>query len=535
MQAPYHHGSLTSPSQYDGSENSAASSYLSPPIFGFIRPRASEGQGWLAVLAGLTLVVLLTIVGFWTQPIINGSNLAVLYTLAVVVTALRWGRRAAIISAFGSALLFDHFFAPPLRSFGFSDISYLVTFIGLLTMGVLVSMLTLTAREEAEAARRKEAHTFELYSLTKSLVAESDLDRILDAIEHHIQETFRTPIIIWMPGKGGLAALFRSPDLSTDAGEAAAARWVFENGEEAGWSAARFSDSTFYYLPLKTWKGVVGVLGIQADCSKKQLPSEEAHLLYTFANQAALAITRAVLAREAQRTEVLQETDKLQKALLNSISHNLRSPLASVTGALNSLLVDGTLLDISTQREMLKAAQDEARRLDRLLQNLLDMTRLEGGVVHVKAEPCDVQDVVGSALAQLGDAARERLIIVNIPSNLPLVPMDFVLIVQVLVNLLDNALKYSAVELPVEVGAMLKGDQLQIRVADRGPGIPEQYLERVFEKFFRGAPTTAAGGSGLGLSICRGFVDAHHGRIWAGRRLHGGTEIIFSLPLEASR
>jgi len=220
---------------------------------------------------------------------------------------------------------------------------------------------------------------------------------------------------------------------------------------------------------------------------------------------------------------------------LNSISHNLRTPLASVTGALNSVLVDEALLDPSTRRELLMTAQDEAKRLNRLVQNLLDMTRLEGGAVHVKTEPCDVQDLIGSALEQLGDRVRERSIAVAVPPNLPLVPLDFVLSVQVLVNLLDNALKYSPPDAPIEIGATLRHDQLEIKVADRGRGIPEQHLERVFEKFFRAASGETPGGSGLGLSICKGLIEAQHGRIWAEHRSNGGTEIIFSLPLERER
>jgi two-component system sensor histidine kinase KdpD len=507
-------------------------SRLPPRMIRLLGPSAPNNPGWRVLPVGFALVVFLTVVGLWIEPVIKAPNLAILYMLAVVMTALRWGRMAATISAISGAVLFDYFFVPPPRTFLVSDGWYLITLVGLLTIGLLVSMLTLAAREEAQTAQRREEYTSALYSLTEALAAESDLDRILDAIERHLLETFQRPIIIWMPVDGRLKARISNSELATAASKEAAAVWVFENGEEAGCGTARFMDSRVHYLPLKTWKGVVGVLGLQADTSKEPA-SDEKHLLDTFANQAALAITRAILAQEAQRTAVLQETDKLQKALLSSISHNFRTPLASVIGALNSVLSDGALLDISTQRELLKTAQDEAKRLNRLVQNLLDMTRLEGGAVHVRSEPCDVQDVVGSALEQLGDAARERLITIAIPPDLPLVPMDFVLIVQVVVNLVDNSLKYSSAGAPIEVGASLKHDQLQIRVADRGRGIAEQDLERVFEKFFRGASAETPGGSGLGLSICKGLVEAHHGRIWAERRLNGGTEMIFSLPLEA--
>jgi signal transduction histidine kinase len=230
-----------------------------------------------------------------------------------------------------------------------------------------------------------------------------------------------------------------------------------------------------------------------------------------------------------QRTQCLQETDKLQKALLSSISHDLRSPLASITGALDSVLGDWKLLDVSTQRELLETAQSEARRLNHLVQNLLDMTRLEGAALHLNIEQCDIQDVIGAAIRQLGEVARQRQITVDVAPGLPLVPLDFVLIVQVVTNLLDNALKYSESLAPVQVGAQIGEDQLQVRISDRGKGIREEDIERVFDKFYR---ETSAGppGAGLGLSICKGLVETHGGRIWMERRPEGGTVAAFTLP-----
>jgi two-component system sensor histidine kinase KdpD len=213
----------------------------------------------------------------------------------------------------------------------------------------------------------------------------------------------------------------------------------------------------------------------------------------------------------------------------------LRTPIASVTGALTSVLEDGYLLDASTQRELLETARDEAKRLDRLLRNLLDMTRLEGSALRIKIELCDVQDVIGSALAQLGEAAKLRRIAVVVASDTPLIPMDSALIVQVVVNLLENALKYSAAESAIEVEAQVTGDCLQACVRDGGDGIPEGDLERVFEKFYRSASAGVAKGAGLGLSICKGFIEAHHGRIWIERPARGGTEVKFTLPTEQER
>jgi len=288
------------------------------------------------------------------------------------------------------------------------------------------------------------------------------------------------------------------------------------------------------YWPLKTGGGVVGVIAFQTGTAESWLP-DRSELMDIFMNQTALAIIRAELALSARRAAVLQETDKLQRALLNSVSHNLRSPLASVLGVLNTILEDGSLLNPLTQHSLLETAREEAVRLDGLVRNLLDMTRLEGGSIRVKTERCDLHDVVAAALHQLGAAADGRAVSVSIAPDLPLVPMDDVLIVQVLVNLLDNALKYSPRDAPIELEAKTEGEELAVRVRDRGCGIAEHELERVFEKFFRAASPEAPKGAGLGLSICKGFIDVHRGRILAGRRPEGGSELSFFLPLEGTR
>jgi two-component system sensor histidine kinase KdpD len=495
----------------------------------------STEKRWHGVPASLAIVGLITVLGFWIEPVIRGSNLEILYMLAVIFGALRWGRRAAIISAVSGALLFVSFFVPPYRSFAASDIWYLITLIGLLTVGLVISLLTVAARKDARLARRREASTVALYSFTKSLASGNSFDQIMEAVARHFSQVFQRPTLVLVPDAGRLTVRFRSSELIFDECADGIASWVFQNGHEAGCGTEAFSDSLIRYWPLKTGQVIVGVMGFQASSSKELLPPDQLELLGIFMNQTALAITRADLAQKAKRAEVLQEADKLQKALLNSVSHNLRTPLASILGVLNTILEDRALLDVPTQESLLKTAQDEARRLDWLVQNLLDMTRLEGGAIRVKTEPCDVHDVVGAALHQLGEAAQSHPIAVTVAPDLPLVPMDNVLIVQVLVNMLDNALKYSPSDVPIDVEARLESGQLGIRVLDRGRGIPEHELERVFEKFFRVALPGAPKGAGLGLSICKGFVEAHNGRILAKRRAGGGTEFAFFLPMEAKR
>jgi two-component system, OmpR family, sensor histidine kinase KdpD len=496
---------------------------------------ASTENWWRGVPTSLAITGLITILGLWIEPVIRGPNLAIFYMLAVVFSAVRWGRWAVIITAISSALLFDYFFVVPYRSFVIGDIWYLITLIGLLTVGLIVSTLMVATREEARAARRREMRVSALYSFTQSLASGNESDQILDAVVRHFIEIFRRPVVVLLPTAEGLTVRYCSAELVFDEAGKQAAFWVFENGQEAGSGAEMFSGLRIRYRPLKTGPGIVGVIGCQGKNSEDLLPPDQRELMGIFLDQTALAITRADLAKEAKRAEILQEADKLQRALLNSVSHNLRTPLASVLGVLNTILEDASLLDVPTQQSLLKTAQSEARQLDWLVQNLLDMTRLEGGAIRAKAEPCDVHDVVAAALRQLGESARSHAILVTIAPGLPLVPMDDVLMVQVLVNLLDNALKYSPGDGPVEIQARLDAGQLEIRVLDQGRGIPEGELERVFDKFYRVAVPGAPRGTGLGLSICKGFVEAHNGRILAKRRTKGGTEIAVFLPLEKRR
>jgi two-component system, OmpR family, sensor histidine kinase KdpD len=494
----------------------------------------SAKNGWRGVPSSLALVGLITAVGSWVEPVIRGSNLAVFYMLAVVFSALRWERRAVISSAISSALLFDYFFVPPYRSFVIGDGWYLITLIGLLAVGLLISTLVVATREEAAASRRSESHIAALCALTQSLAAETKLGKIIEAFDRHVLATFQRPIVVLLPDAGGLTVRTPSSESACNKRDDAAAACAFETDQETGYGTGSFSDSKMHYVPLKAWRGVVGVVGIHATDWKEWHSGGRQQLLRSFMSQAALAVTRADLVSKAQQSEVLQEADKLQKALLNSVSHNLRTPLASIIGALNSVLEDGALLDEPTQQSLLETAQEEAGRLNCLVQNLLDMTRLEGGAVRVKAEPCDVHDVIGAALHQLSEAARSRSVSIAIAPGLPLVPMDHVLIVQVLVNMLDNALKYSPGDAPIEIEARLDAGELEIRVLDRGRGIPDQELTRVFDKFFRGAHPGTPRGAGLGLSICKGLVEAHNGRILAKHRANGGTELAFYLPLEAN-
>jgi two-component system sensor histidine kinase KdpD len=472
---------------------------------------------------------------------ISPTNLVMIYLLTVVIAALYLGRGPAVLVSILGVLVFDFFFVPPPLTLAVSDTEYILTFAGLLVVGIVISQLTARVRDQAEAAERREADTSALYALSRDLAAAGGMDSILKAIIVHFGNTFGRQVAVYLPVSGDLDHLQltdHSEGFTPDENEEAVATWAFQHGQMAGRGTDTLSAAEARYLPLKTAQGAIGVIGIQPRDTENgpgliHLSPDQHRLSEAFASQAALAIERAQLAEQARQAHISQETEKLQTALLNSISHDLRTPLVSITGALSSLRDDQNDLTEKTRRSLLDMAGEEADRLNRLVGNLLNMTRLEAGAMQLTMEPADIQDVIGSALEQVSDRFGDRKIVVDTSSDLPLVPMDFVLIVQVLVNLLDNALKYSPPDSPIEVRAQCAGAFLEIEVVDRGVGIPQEDLKHVFDKFYRVQRPEQISGTGLGLSICKGIVEAHGGFIEAENQMGGGTVITAALPLVA--
>jgi two-component system sensor histidine kinase KdpD len=283
-------------------------------------------------------------------------------------------------------------------------------------------------------------------------------------------------------------------------------------------------------VPLIGSTGAVGVLGLRPTDRHAMDEPERLHQLETFAAQTALALERAHMATEAQEAEVRIETERLRNSLLSSVSHDLRTPLATITGAVSTILDNTTRVDERTRRELLESVHEEAERLNRLVQNLLEMTRLESGALQLRKELHPPEEVIGAALSRLGKRLGERRITTRVPPDLPLVAMDDVLIEQVLVNLLDNAIKYTPAGSPLDIIATATDENLTIEVADHGPGLPPGREDKVFEKFYQTEPGEGRG-AGLGLAICQGIVRAHGGRIWAQNLPGGGVAFLFTLPL----
>ena len=443
------------------------------------------------------------------------TNLVMLYLAAVVICAIFLGRGPALLASVAGVLAFDFFLVPPYFTFAVRDTQYLITFVVLFVVSLVVSSLTVRVREQGEAAIRREKQTSALYDLGKDLASATDLKSIAEIIISHISQAFDRDAAIFLPENTQLRVVASSPGYQPDENERAVAVWAFEHGEPAGRGTDTLPAAPLRCQPLKTSKGIVGVLGIRPKDAGSFLTPEQRQTLSAFANQAALALERGSLVEQAREAELLQATEKLQTALLNSISHDLRTPLVSVTGALTSLDEQSDLLNEEQRKNLVVTARDEAERLNRLVGNLLSMTRIESGAIQLRREPGDIEDVIGTALEQLGKRVAGHEVRVSVPRGFPLVQMDFSLIVQVVVNLLENALKYSAAGSPIEVTASLAGDNARLEVADRGVGIPPEDLARVFDKFYRVQRPESVGGTGLGLSISKGIVEAHHGSIGA--------------------
>src|SRR6266478_4356595 len=494
-----------------------------------IRRRAIPTD-WAPYGWAMAVVALASGVAWLTLPFFELANLVMVYLLGIVVVATRYGRGPSLVASILSVAALDFFFVPPVFTFAVTDVRYLFTFVVMLVVGLVTSGLAARIRMQAEAARQRERRTAALYAMSRELASTRGLDELLAIAVRHISDVFRSQIVVLLPGAGGESLVSRSDGQFTlDSNELGVAKWVHEHHQPAGLGTSTLPGAAALYLPLQAPRGPVGVLGIRpADRHALDSP-DQLHQLETFANQTALAIERAHLADEAQQAQVRIETERLRNSLLSSVSHDLRTPLATITGAATTMLDNGAKLDAPTRQGLLESVREEADRLTRLVQNLLEMTRLESGALQLRKEWHPLEEVIGAALSRLGKELTDRRVDTHVPPDLPLVPIDDVLIEQVLVNLLDNAVKYTPSSSPIRILATSTGEAVTVEVADHGPGLPRGEEDRVFEKFYRG-PSNGRG-AGLGLAISQGIVNAHGGHIWAQNLPEGGVAFLFTLPL----
>ncbi len=478
-------------------------------------------------LGSSAIVALCTAIAAFMTGHFELSNVIMVYMLGIVIVASQYGRGPAVFASVISVASFDFFFVPPFYTFAVSDTQYLVTFAVMLTIALVISTLTARIRQQAQSARLRESRTASLYLMSRELSSTLNLGDLITIGLRHVAEVFECKVAIYLPNFEGVLQV-RRPLEGLDAGVAV---WAFKNKQPAGLSTSTLPAANALYVPLFGAKAVIGVLAIRPSDIDRFLAPEQLHLLETFGNQIAIALERAQLADDNERARLQVKAEQLRNSLLSSVSHDLRTPLATITGAASTIMEGSTSLTVEKCRDMAAEIFHESERLNRLVGNLLDMTKVQSGNLKVRKEWCPIDEIIGAALSYVDDRLSGRQVRILIPSELPLIPVDSILIQQVLVNLLENALKYTPAGSELVLRASVSDQVAQIEVADRGSGIPPAHIEKIFEKFFREEASDRTG-VGLGLAICSGIVEAHGGKIWVENRAGGGAVFKFTLPIE---
>jgi two-component system sensor histidine kinase KdpD len=487
-----------------------------------------------AYVSAAMAVVAASLASWAMFPRFDKLDLAMVYMLAVVFVATRMGRGPSVLAAVLSVAVFDFLFVPPHLTFAVADTRYVVSFAVMLVVGLLVSTLGARAREAAEFARQRERRTQALFALSRDLAGPLDEREIAATGARHVADLLHAATVVFLPSSAGdlVPAADPLPAFSRDSRELAVARWAFDHRKSAGADTDTLPGGAALYEPLAAGETALGVLGIELLPPVRPLSPDQRELVRALARQIAAPLERARLAASVDAARVAAESERLRSTLLSSVSHDLRTPLAAITGAASGLLVEPPPLP-EARRELAATVLEEAERLNRLVGNLLDMTRLEAGSLEPKREWHSLEELVGSALARVERQARGRRLRAELAPDLPLVRIDAVLIEQALVNLLENALRHgewkgNASAGTVVASARLDGSAVVVSVEDDGPGFSPGDEERVFDKFYR---ATGGPGAGLGLAIARAIVTAHGGRIWAERRAPSGAAFRFSIPL----
>ncbi|HRN67968.1 MAG TPA: sensor histidine kinase KdpD [Promineifilum sp.] len=509
-----------------GDEPSNESSKAALPTL----PRIDRHSGWRGYLLAAGAIGLITLADLLIVPIAGYQLVGLTDLLAVLLVAIYLGRGPALLAAVLSALSWNYLFIEPHLTFQISlpqDIALLLLYF---VIALFAGNLTARLRIREQQAQYNAERNLALFTLTHETAGAVDMDAVLTTAVEQVGRVFDAEVAVLLPRVGGDGIVAHpSGSLTMDEKEEGVANWVFEHGRVAGRNTDTLPKASARYYPLHTPSGIVGVIGIRRHATER-LPFDQESLLETFVGQIALAVEREMLDEAAEQAALLRESERLSAALLNSISHELRTPIASIRGGADSLLQPGTGLGDDARRQLTHDILDASERLNRLVENLLDMSRLESGRLHLKQEWCDVREIIGVAANRLSSCLMERSLTIDSQSDLPLVKLDFVLIEQVLVNLLDNACAYTPPGTHIRIQARELNGWCELTISNDGPPIPTADLERIFDKFYR-VPGQVITGTGLGLSISRGLVEAHGGTLTAENQPTGGVRFTLRLPM----
>ncbi len=495
-------------------------------------PRPAPSSSWWHYILALGLVGLATGLNLFAAPFIGYQAVGLTALLVVLLIAVYIGRGPALVAAAASALTWNYLFIPPYMTFAISTPADILLFVLYFVIALFTGNLTARLRTQERQARYSAERANALYQLAMETGKAPSLDEMLTSAVAQIGRVFDAEVAIILPGQNGAPHPHPVSTLALDDKDLGVARWVLEHGKPAG----RFTETLplhakAQFLPLLTSRSTLGVLAVRTR-RERRLSGEQEILMATFVGQVALVMERELLSEAAAQSAMLAESERLYTTLLNSISHELRTPLATITGAASSLSDTQLHHNAAARAALLADIYDAAERLNRLVENLLDMSRLESGRLQIKREWCDIGELISVAVDRAGSALAGRPLTIQVAPSLPLVSLDFGLVEQALTNLLVNAAQYTPTGAPVEVNAALQGGDLVIAVTDHGPGVPPEALEHLFDKFYR-VPGSTSGGTGLGLSIAHGLVEAHSGRLTAENIRTGGLRLTLRLPLGA--
>ncbi len=494
----------------------------------------------------LVLVMAAIPVALALHHVLNISNIALVFLTAILLSAVLFGRGPSLFACVAAVLAYNFFFLPPIYTFTIADPENVVALFFFAVVALIASNLAARVRGQAVAARLRARTTDDLYQFSRKLAVAVTLDDLLWATAHQIALMLKMRVVLLLPddepGSGkqtgasiAVRAGFPPEDLLEEA-DLAAAKWCWEKNRVTGRGSDTLPGARWLFLPMHTGRGTVAVVGVISDDPGPPMMPDQQRLLDALADQAALAIERVTLAQDLDQARLQAETDRLRSALLTSISHDLRTPLASILGSATSLASrEGAVLDEPTRQTLLQTIVDEADRLNRFIGNLLDMTRLESGALKPRSSLTVLSDVFGAALARAAKILALHHVDLDLAAGLPMLNLDMVLFEQVLFNLLDNAAKYAPPGSRIQIRAYRDGEVVILQVIDEGDGIPPQDVERIFDKFYRARATDRQrAGTGLGLAICRGFVEAMDGTIMAANRTdRSGAIMTITLPVPA--
>ncbi len=510
--------------EQSGAERIDASDAGAPPSIQWAR------YGWALAISALT-----TAIAYAMDPYFALANIVTTYLASSVLVGMKFGRGPAALASLTNVVALAVYFVPPRFALVASDLQYLVSFSVMLIVAVTMANLMGSVRRQIRATGDRERRTALLYAMSRDLSATRGAGNMSRVAVRHIVEVFACKAAVLLPDADGklhrpsdepVEGSFRNADLTV-------AQWVWEHGRRGGLGSDHMPDALAMYLPLIHEQQRFGVLAVLPQNRRRLLAPEQTRLLEAFAEQLSLAVERAGLAAAAEAGRVAAETESLRNTLLASISHDLRTPLAAIAGASSTLAERGRELDDEIRTSLARSIEAKAVEMSEIVSNVLDLMRFESGQMALRRDAHALDDLIGSALVRVEDRLRSHPVRIDLPNELPVLHVDGTLIVQALVNIFDNAAKYTPAEAVLDIRGRIEQERVRVEIDDDGPGFPAVERERLFDKFSRGQGEGAVAGAGLGLAICRAIIAAHGGTIRATDRPGGGARIEFYLPITA--